>query len=73
MLVDLDVSCSAYTYFRQCVEQLRQAMLATNRTFTLQMIDNIPQYFSYERSKYLVGWLLVLLYYQNCTSFLCSV
>jgi len=55
------------------VEQLRQAMVGTNRTFTLQKIDNIPRYFSYERSKYLVGWLLVLLYYQNCTSFLCSV
>jgi len=54
-LADRDVSCSAYTYFTQCVERLRQTTAETNRNFTAQVIRNIPQYFSYERSKYLVG------------------
>jgi len=54
-LADLDVSCVAYTYFKQCLEQLEQLMTETNRNFTAQLVDNIPQYFSYERSKYLVS------------------
>lgn len=56
-LADLDVSCAAYTYFKQCLEQLEQLMTETNRNFTAQLVDNIPQYFSYERSKYLELWL----------------
>jgi len=54
-LADLDVSCSAYVHFKQCLEQLEQIMTETNRKFTAQMIDSIPQYFCYERSRYLVG------------------
>jgi len=54
-LADLDVSCSAYTYFRQCIECLGQIVAEANRNFTAQIIDDIPQYFSYERNKYLVG------------------
>ena len=54
-LENLDVSCPAYNYFQQCLTEMCQ----DRKKFVVEQINTslLPQYFQYERNKYLVGTL----------------
>ena len=57
---NLDVSCPAYDHFKQCLADLCQ-MTNDRIQFTSEQIDTaFPQYFQYNRTKYLVRMLLVV-------------
>lgn len=53
-LEDLDVACPAYEQFLSCVEKLTSSVTPSGAQFTAERVTDFRQYFTYERTKYLV-------------------
>ncbi|XP_013415585.1 methyltransferase-like protein 22 [Lingula anatina] len=58
-LSDLDVACPAYDHFQQCLSELTVFREDNGVTYTVEQVPStFPQYFKYDRTKYLELWLI---------------